>query len=1233
MDPPSWQEQAPHLSNVARWSRGRAEGARDGHLGRAKQDKAIAFLDIHSILVVLSTRHPSQLLYGCMLMQWSLLLIGWVAGAPSLGDYFDNFPGFDSDLTRDDLYGYGSFGDFRRGRGYEDYFGAGPGSYGGFNTGADRKDPGKDDCSRIEADGVPLADLLLEAAENLPAKVSEAPAPVLELVHFFASKEQKLFLLGHCPQAVALALLLEAEMEATTEGGNSTEPTGVTQRTVRQLSDLLEESQTTWRSPFKALPVWTGKWGQVLGAAQRRTGILLFPIGEQQFHVDFVPAANWSIWANRRCRGRRDLGNLQGTLLTTCLQKCLLHPSCRSATFWHWQPGGMGFDQRCFLSSSCTFELSTDEGAEGAFLFEKLSVLSQTEQERVQQTIRTKGAAWAPRAGHRLLATASEVTRLWLLGGVGVDPFANSSAPPSKDQEAEQDKEGKKRSGKGKGSQEPKHSGKRRNATAGLDVVEAYLSRHVELSGELPPLRSLPYSRLGDVWWSTDEGSSWTLMQQMAPWGPRAHFGAVAVQDGRCLLVFGGIVTPKDSNSSLESLGRQYVNDVWYADLSDLGSFSFRELALAPWEPRAAFQALAWGSQGRALDSEAKMESIVLLGGRTQQGLLKNDAWALELQDVKKLSAGATLNWQRRTASADWSPRSDFAAATTFQHGVWILGGCDEAGVVLADVWHSKDLHTWFQVQSQAPWGPRVGASAVTLSLGAVTGVLLFGGYAYPDDDFGPLPPSPPEEVATWFSSDGELWQSFGPDFLAWTSGTTDAATVAAPCNMSEQSQGQTCAYVAGGTNREGYYENTVRQLRLGDSEVNLITQTSSSPTEVGGPPKPRQPDQPGHADPQDGMQQVQILATCILGLALPLCFRFCKLKAPLPVDPAGRCLLKLLAGVLILLLCLAVLVGFVLLRFSQELAQLRAEKCQLDAHTVSGLRDTLGLTKAAERWDEFEILLRLASRESQYYAYGFGGKSGDPYGYGYGRYDRGYDSFGGADEMPGRESGPKEDSPQSLKKELSMLPTIQSVSCRTPKCDRNATCASASQRSLQTPYGCCSDYMLLMLTDVTGWLHEQNIPYFITYGTLLGAVREEDILPWTQDMDIVVDRRYWPQLQRGLEAAEFFGGRRYLFGVDQWEEKVSRVCADWEGFASSIIGGQEGDRFSRPADFHLDVYASDWWQITDLHLVDCVEPLGIKHLQIRGRNFSAPARPRACVEKLYGSEWRIPKKALAGVN
>ena len=29
---------------------------------------------------------------------------------------------------------------------------------------------------------------------------------------------------------------------------------------------------------------------------------------------------------------------------------------------------------------------------------------------------------------------------------------------------------------------------------------------------------------------------------------------------------------------------------------------------------------------------------------------------------------------------------------------------------------------------------------------------------------------------------------------------------------------------------------------------------------------------------------------------------------------------------------------------------------------------------------------------------------------------------------------------------------------------------------------------MMVMLNDITSWLKEQDIPYFITYGTLLGA-------------------------------------------------------------------------------------------------------------------------------------------------
>jgi len=327
------------------------------------------------------------------------------------------------------------------------------------------------------------------------------------------------------------------------------------------------------------------------------------------------------------------------------------------------------------------------------------------------------------------------------------------------------------------------------------------------------------------------------------------------------------------------------------------------------------------------------------------------------------------------------------------------------------------------------------------------------------------------------------------------------------------------------------------------------------------------------------------------------------------------------------------------LLSFAEELKELKAAKpvCTLDEAGVGRLDDALGLAVAREEAQGLQTLLRLASGEPQA-GYGYDswgkGKGSDPY------RDRYYDSYYGGlygdDPLYGKaeEAGDQRSKGAALSKELQLLPTTQSLSCRSPRCDRNATtCARDAPRTLASPFGCCSDYMLLMLRDVTEWLDQQQIPYYITYGTLLGALREEDILPYTQDADIVVDRTFWPQLQRGLEAAEFFGGRRYFFGVDQWEEKVSRVCADWEGFAPSIIGGPDSDRLSRATEFHLDIYASDWWQITDMHLIDCVEPLGTTRMPIRGVNFSGPARPRACVEKLYGQEWRTPKHALSGVN
>ncbi|CAE8613896.1 unnamed protein product, partial [Polarella glacialis] len=807
-----------------------------------------------------------------------------------------------------DPYGYGSAG-------YGDYFGG----YSGAGLGDQRKDLLDDECSRVEANGVPLADTLREAAEDLQSGdnasdaadvgIAKANLQVLELVRFFASEQnqRRQFLLTHCPQAVALAVLLQAEVEASraasdTDAGEA-QVLAIAQRAVSALRDVLTTAPSL-RSQYKAPPSWTGKpWEGALNAAQGRTGVVIFPTGEQSFHVEFIPPANWSIHPRRRCAGCRDLGNLQATPLATCLEKCLAHPSCRSATFWQWQPG---FQQRCFLSSSCTNSLTTDEGAEGAVLFQKRAPQSQAAEEQRRQTVRTPGGApWAPRAGHRLLASLSPRrgggTRLWLLGGAGVDPFFESKSPSSsgsssssKEGEASSFSSGpadrsNSRGAASAGPNDPLQPKKAQpadrivNATSSSNVVEAYLSRHVELNAELPPLRSLPYGRLADIWRSDDAGATWTLETQTAPWGSRAFFGAVAVQGGRGLLVMGGVRTPKGKGAlsaaaesaavgrRIEGLSRKYVNDVWLADLYGGGAelsatLSWRKMAYASWSPRASFQVLTWHPSS-SQEGAAPIEELLVLGGRLADGSLVSDVWALKISAGFETVTSAAPSW-RQLAAAAWSPRADFAAAASNSR-LWVLGGADQAGLALSDVWYSADGSTWHQVLASAPWASRIGPVATVLQGGHQVqnreALLLFGGYAYPDTNFTPLSAAPLSSnesghstqtphwaAAAWASADGVRWVQLDPEKMAWTPGTMHAALAAAPCSAGGPSRGArpfgsgdpTCAFAAGGLLNEGYYDNTVHKLQLptavwdSDSETSLGVErplaglNSSSPSE-----------------------------------------------------------------------------------------------------------------------------------------------------------------------------------------------------------------------------------------------------------------------------------------------------------------------------------------------------------------------------------------------------------------
>ncbi len=51
---------------------------------------------------------------------------------------------------------------------------------------------------------------------------------------------------------------------------------------------------------------------------------------------------------------------------------------------------------------------------------------------------------------------------------------------------------------------------------------------------------------------------------------------------------------------------------------------------------------------------------------------------------------------------------------------------------------------------------------------------------------------------------------------------------------------------------------------------------------------------------------------------------------------------------------------------------------------------------------------------------------------------------------------------------------------------------------------------LLKMAIEIRNILEDNNIPYFITYGTLLGAVRHEGFIPWDDDFDFYITEDYY---------------------------------------------------------------------------------------------------------------------------
>jgi PGF-pre-PGF domain-containing protein len=193
-------------------------------------------------------------------------------------------------------------------------------------------------------------------------------------------------------------------------------------------------------------------------------------------------------------------------------------------------------------------------------------------------------------------------------------------------------------------------------------------------------------NKVNDVWRSTDNGTTWTVVNTSPGWSARYGHTSVVMPDGSIVLMGG--------------YDGDLLNDTWRSD--DYG---------ATWTVMNASP----GWTARYYHTSAAMPdgSIILMGGNSAGR--KNDVWR---------STDKGGNWTRVTEHAEWSARE---LHTSVVVGDSIVLMCGYNGANQNDVWRSDDYGaTWVEVTPDDWWPERQQHTSVAMPDGSI---ILMGGY------------------------------------------------------------------------------------------------------------------------------------------------------------------------------------------------------------------------------------------------------------------------------------------------------------------------------------------------------------------------------------------------------------------------------------------------------------------------------------------------------------------------
>ena len=161
-----------------------------------------------------------------------------------------------------------------------------------------------------------------------------------------------------------------------------------------------------------------------------------------------------------------------------------------------------------------------------------------------------------------------------------------------------------------------------------------------------------------------------------------------------------------------------------------------------------------------------------------------------------------------------------------------------------------------------------------------------------------------------------------------------------------------------------------------------------------------------------------------------------------------------------------------------------------------------------------------------------------------------------------------------------------------------------------------CFQYKLLdILRYMASLLRDNNIPFWLGFGTLLGAVREGKIIPWDTDIDL----GFWEKdAEKIIGLTDTIKKDGYGFRVRNAGDTILQI----------IIGHSPNCTRSLCMDsWRVDGFLAECIEYPNSNCpAQCLDKENMIELEFEGEKLPAPAQPEIILKNFYGADWKTPR-------